>query len=378
MAPLHGLRVIDLTRVVAGPFCTMMLGDMGAEVLKIEEPQHGDDSRAWAPYIQGWGSFYLALNRSKKSVALDLKTKDGAEALTRLVETADVLIENFRPGLMARFGLDLAALRAANPRLVTCSLTAFADDGGGPAPRPGYDIIMQALTGLMSITGERDGEPTKVGVAVLDVIAGLYAAIGIQAALAERERTGRGRHVDVALFDAGVAALVNQAANHLLGGVVPGPMGSEHPNIVPYQVFHASDRPFILAAGNDKLFRVTCEVLGRPELAEDLRFTTNDARVSNRSELLPLLVEAFVAAPASRWLAELGAAGVPCAPIRRLDEVFASPEGAAMVTTVDDAARGQLRLVADPIRFDGSRSAVRRPPPAVGEHTEEILRELDG
>ena len=380
-APLEGVRVLDLSRILAGPLATMVLADLGADVIKVERPGAGDDTRGWGPpFVAEDAAYFLSLNRNKRSIALDLQTPEGADVVRRLAARSDVLIENFRPGLMARFGLDLAALRAANPRLVTCSLTAFADDGGGggDVPRPGYDIIMQALTGLMSITGERDGEPTKVGVAVLDVIAGLYAAIGIQAALVERERTGRGRHVDVALFDAGVAALVNQAANHLLGGAVPGPMGSEHPNIVPYQVFHASDRPFILAAGNDKLFRATCEVLGRPDLAEDSRFATNDARVSNRRELLPLLVEAFAAAPASRWLAELGAAGVPCAPIRRLDEVFASPEGAAMVTTVDDAARGPLRLVADPIRFDGARSAVRRPPPAVGEHTEEILRELDG
>ena len=378
-APLEGVRVLDLSRILAGPLATMVLADLGADVIKVERPGAGDDTRGWGPpFVAEDAAYFLSLNRNKRSIAFDLQTPEGADVVRRLAARSDVLIENFRPGLMARFGLDLAALRAANPRLVTCSLTAFVNDGGGPAPRPGYDIIMQALTGLMSITGERDGEPTKVGVAVLDVIAGLYAAIGIQAALAERERTGRGRHVDVALFDAGVAALVNQAANHLLGGVVPGPMGSEHPNIVPYQVFHASDRPFILAAGNDKLFRATCEVLGLQELVDDSRFATNDARVSNRRELLPLLVEAFAAAPASRWLAELGAAGVPCAPIRRLDEVFASPEGAAMVATVDDAARGQLRLVADPIRFDGSRSAVRRPPPAVGEHTEEILRELDG
>jgi crotonobetainyl-CoA:carnitine CoA-transferase CaiB-like acyl-CoA transferase len=379
-APLEGVRVLDLSRILAGPLATMVLADLGADVIKVERPGAGDDTRGWGPpFVAGDAAYFLSLNRNKRSIALDLQTPEGADVARRLAAGSDVLIENFRPGLMARFGLDLTALRTANPRLVTCSLTAFADDGAaGGAPRPGYDIIMQALTGLMSITGERDGQPTKVGVAVLDVIAGLYAAIGIQAALVEREGTGRGRHVDVSLFDAGVAALVNQAANHLLGGAVPGPMGSEHPNIVPYQVFQASDRPFILAAGNDKLFRATCVVLSQPELAEDPRFATNDARVSNRRELLPLLVEAFAAGPASKWLAELEAAGVPCAPIRRLDEVFASPEGAAMVTTVDDPARGPLRLVADPLRFDGARSSVRRPPPAVGEHTEEILRDLDG
>jgi crotonobetainyl-CoA:carnitine CoA-transferase CaiB-like acyl-CoA transferase len=378
-APLEGVRVLDLSRILAGPLATMVLADLGADVIKVERPGAGDDTRGWGPPFVGEdAAYFLSLNRNKRSIALDLQTAEGADVVRRLAARSDVLIENFRPGLMGRFGLDLEALREANPRLVTCSLTAFAEGGeGGAASRPGYDIIVQALSGLMSITGERGGEPTKVGVALLDVITGLYAAIGIQAALVERERTGRGRHVEVALFDASVAALVNQAANHLLGGAVPGPMGSEHPNIVPYQVFHASDRPFILAAGNDKLFRATCEVIGRLELADDPRFATNDARVANRAELVPLLVDAFATATASAWLTALEAAGVPCAPIRRLDEVFASPEGAAMVTTVQDLVRGPLRLVADPIRLDGARSAVRRPPPGVGEHTQEILRELD-
>jgi crotonobetainyl-CoA:carnitine CoA-transferase CaiB-like acyl-CoA transferase len=378
-APLDGVRVLDLSRILAGPLATMVLADLGADVIKVERPGAGDDTRGWGPpFVGDDAAYFLSLNRNKRSIAVDLQTPEGADVVRRLAVRSDVVIENFRPGLMARFGLDLEGLREANPGLVTCSLTAFAEDGGGTASRPGYDIIVQALSGLMSITGEGGGEPTKVGVALLDVITGLYAAIGVQAALVERARTGRGRHVEVALFDASVAALVNQAANHLLGGLVPGRMGSEHPNIVPYQVFHASDRPFVLAAGNDKLFRAACGVLGRPDLAEDPRFATNDARVANRAELLPLLAEVFAGTTASTWLAALEAAGVPCAPIRGLDEVFASPEGAAMVATVDDAARGALRLVADPIRLDGARSTVRRPPPRVGEHTEEILRELDG
>ena len=290
-APLGGVRVLDLSRILAGPLATMVLADLGADVIKVERPGAGDDTRRWGPpFVGDDAAYFLSLNRNKRSIAVDLQTPEGADVVRRLAARSDVLIENFRPGLMARLGLDPAALREANPRLVTCSLTAFADDGGGTAPRPGYDIIVQALSGLMSITGERGGEPTKVGVALLDVIAGLYAAIGIQAALLERERTGRGRTVEVALFDASVAAMVNQAANHLLGGVVPEPMGSEHPNIVPYQMFHASDRPFILAAGNDKLFGATCGVIGRPELANDARFATNDARVSNRRALIPLLV----------------------------------------------------------------------------------------
>jgi crotonobetainyl-CoA:carnitine CoA-transferase CaiB-like acyl-CoA transferase len=257
---------------------------------------------------------------------------------------------------------------------VSCSLTAF--EGTEEAARPGYDIIVQALSGLMSVTGQPGGEPTKVGVALLDVITGLYAAIGILAALEERRATGRGRHVTVSLYGASVAAMVNQAANYLLGGVVPAAMGGAHPNIVPYQVFQASDRPFVLAAGNDKLFRLTCEVVGRPEFADDARFATNEARVHDRDRLIPLLADIFATRTAAAWLEALEVRGVPCSPIHRMDEVFASPEGASLVETIPDPVRGPLRVVANPIRIAGEASE-HRPPPLVGEHTEEILRELE-
>jgi crotonobetainyl-CoA:carnitine CoA-transferase CaiB-like acyl-CoA transferase len=276
---------------------------------------------------------------------------------------------------MRELGLDLDDLRAEVPTLVTCSLTAFADDAPA-ASRPGYDIIVQALSGLMGVTGEVDGEPVKAGVAVLDVIAGLYAATGILAALDERGRTGRGRHVSVALFDASVAAMVNQAANVLIGGVVPRPMGTAHPNISPYQAFHAADRPFIVAAGNDRLFRRTCEVVGHPEWADDERFATNEDRVRNRGPLVGLLEEAFATRPSEEWLAALEEAAVPCAPIRAMDEVFRSPEGAAAVEELDDPGRGTtLRLVRNPIRLDGQVLPIRLAPPRLGEHTAEILGE---
>jgi crotonobetainyl-CoA:carnitine CoA-transferase CaiB-like acyl-CoA transferase len=353
----------------------MILADLGADVIKVERPGTGDDTRGWGPpFAGGDAAYFLSLNRNKRSVTLDLSSPEGVGAVRRLAGTSDVLIENFRPGLMERFGLRLASLRDEAPRLVTCSLTAFgetADDGGS---RPGYDIIVQALSGLMSVTGERDGEPTKVGVALLDVVTGLYAAVGILAALRERDVTGRGRHVSVSLLDASVAAMVNQAANHLIGGVVPGRMGTQHPNIVPYQAFRGRDRSFIVAAGNDRLFRWTCEVIGRGELADDQRFATNEARVANRETLVPMLEEAFSARPAAEWLAALEAAGVPCAPVRNLDEVFASPEGAALVELIDDPVRGPLRLVASPIRFDGKPTPTRSPPPLLGEHTAEVLR----
>ncbi|MGZ8631446.1 MAG: CaiB/BaiF CoA transferase family protein [Actinomycetota bacterium] len=375
-APLAGVRVIDLSRVLAGPLATMTLGDLGADVVKVERPGEGDDTRHWGPPFAGDdAAYFLSLNRNKRSVAIDLKTPEGVDAVRRLAGDADVLIENFRPGLMSEFGLTFDGLRAANPRLVTCSLTAFGDDAPETAARPGYDIIMQALCGLMSVTGEPGGEPVRAGVALLDVVSGLYAAIGVLAALHERERTGRGRHVSVSLFDASVAAMVNQGANTLIGGLVPAPLGTAHPNIVPYQAFHASDRPFILAGGNDRLFRRTCDVVGHPEWADDPRFTTNQDRVANRDELITLLSEAFAARPAAEWLEALEGAAVPCSPIRAMDEVFASPEGAALVDEVTDPARGgSLRLVASPLRFDGERLPTRRPPPTLGADTDEVLR----
>jgi crotonobetainyl-CoA:carnitine CoA-transferase CaiB-like acyl-CoA transferase len=374
-APLAGVRVLDLSRVLAGPLATMTLGDLGADVVKVERPLEGDDTRHWGPPFAGDdAAYFLSLNRNKRSVAVDLKTPEGVEAVRRLTDGVDVLIENFRPGLMSSLGLSLDEIRAENPRLVTCSLTAFGDDAPEAASRPGYDIIVQALSGLMSITGERNGEPTKAGVALLDVVTGLYATVGILAALQERERTGTGRHVSVSLFDASVAAMVNQASNFLIGGVVPAAMGSQHPNIVPYQVFYGSDRPFILAGGNDRIFRRTCEVVGHPEWADDDRFVTNRARVEHRDELVAMLAQSFAAGPADAWLAALEAASVPCSPIRSMDEVFASPEGAALIQSVEDPARGTvLRLVADPLRFDGERLPVRLPPPVLGAHDDEVL-----
>ena len=375
--PLEGVRVADFSRVLAGPLATMLLADLGADVIKVERPDTGDDTRGWGPPFVGEdAAYFLSLNRNKRSVALDLQTSEGAAAARRIALSADVVIENFRPGLMARFGLDHDSLAAERPDLVTCSLIAFGEQGES-ASRPGYDIIVQALSGLMSFTGQPGGEPTKVGVALLDVVCGLYAANGILAALLERRATGRGRRIVVSLYETSLAAMVNQAANFLLGGLVPGPLGNQHPNIVPYQLFEAADRPFILAAGNDRMFGRTCAVLGRPELAADERFATNEARVRRRDELIPVLAEAFRARTASEWLSALEAAGVPCSPVLRMDEVFTSPEGSRMVQEVDDPERGTLRLVADPIRLDGALPPVRRPPPRLGEHTDEVLRELE-
>jgi glutaryl-CoA transferase len=373
--PLAGIRVADFSRVLAGPLATMLLGDLGADVVKVERPETGDDTRGWGPpFVEGDAAYFLSLNRNKRSVTLDLGTDEGRSAARRLALACDVVVENFRPGLMRRFGLDHGTLSAERPDLVYCSLTAF---GEGAGSRPGYDIIVQALSGLMSFTGQPGGEPTKVGVALLDVICGLYAANAIQAALVRRASTGRGGRVSVSLFDTSVAALVNQAANYLLGGLVPEPLGNAHPNIVPYQLFRASDRPFILAAGNDRLFERTCEVIGRPELVTDERFVTNADRVRHREALIPILSEAFAARTADEWVDALEAASVPSAPVRSIDDVFASEEGAAAIQEVDDPVRGLLRLVADPIHVDGREPPVRLPPPRLGEHTDEVLAELE-
>lgn len=377
-APLAGVRVVDLSRILAGPLCTMVLGDLGADVIKVERPGEGDDTRRWGPPFAGDdAAYFLSLNRNKRSVTADLGSPDGVSFVRRLIATSDVVIENFRPGLMERFGLGLEALREGRPRLVTCSLTAFGASATETASRPGYDIIVQALSGLMSVTGERDGEPTKAGVALLDVITGLDAAIGVLAALRERDATGRGRHVSVALFDASVSAMVNQAANYLIGGVIPERLGTAHPNIVPYQAFHASDRPFILAAGNDRLFARTCRVVEHEGWADDPRFVTNEGRVVHRDELIPMLEDAFARRPMREWLSLLEQAGVPCSPIMEMDEVFASEDGAELIEEIDDPVRGVLRTVTGPIRFDGVAPRARRPPPLLGEHDAEVRRELE-
>jgi glutaryl-CoA transferase len=378
-APLAGVRIVDLSRILAGPLCTMVLADLGADVIKVERPGEGDDTRHWGPPFAGDdAAYFLSLNRNKRSVTADLGSPEGVSFVQRLIATSDVVIENFRPGLMERFGLGLDVLRDAQPGLITCSLTAFGPAAPETASRPGYDIIVQALSGLMSVTGEREGEPTKAGVALLDVITGLYAAVGVLAALHERDVTGRGRHVSVALFDASVAAMVNQAANYLIGGVVPERMGTAHPNIVPYQAFHASDRPFILAAGNDRLFVRTCQVVEHADWADDPRFVTNEGRVVHREELIPLLEDVFSRRPMREWLTLLDRAGVPCSPIMAMDEVFASDDGAELVEQIDDPVRGPIRTVASPIRFDGVATGARTPPPLLGEHDAEVRGDLEG
>ncbi len=373
--PLSGVVIADFSRVLAGPLATMVLADLGADVIKVERPTTGDDTRAWGPPFAGDdAAYYLSVNRNKRSVALDLADRADRELARALAAEADVLVENFRPGIMERFGLGYEDVEQLNPRLVYASIPAFSHDS--QRETAGYDLFMQALAGYMSFTGEAGGEPVKMGVALLDVMAGLHAAIGILAALRSRDADGAGRHITVGLFEASVAGLVNQAANHLVGGLVPSAAGSAHPSIVPYQLFAARDGHFVLAAGNDKLYRATCDVVGRPDLAADPRFGTNGGRVTHREELVSQLEGEFVMRSAVGWIEDLTAAGVPAAPVRSLDDVFASPEGRAMVTEVADARRGLLHMVRSPLEGIGLEPADYRPPPTLGQHDAEIRARL--
>jgi crotonobetainyl-CoA:carnitine CoA-transferase CaiB-like acyl-CoA transferase len=369
MAPLDGLLVADFSRVLAGPFATMLLGDLGADVIKVERPDGGDDTRAWGPpWRDGESTYYLGLNRNKRSIALDLGDPADLELARRLALRADVLIESFRPGLMARWGLDGDTLRVENPRLVTCSVTAFGTGEQGAA-LPGYDFLLQAVGGLMSITGEPAGTPLKVGSAVVDLVCGLLAVIGVQAALAERERTGLGRHVEVSLMDAALTTLLNQGSAWVAGGVVPGRLGNRHPSIVPYETFEAADRPIAVAVGNDRLFARLCGALGLDELPGDPRFATNEARVANVDALADRLGAVFARESADHWIEVLRAAAVPAGRINGVDEAWELAEALGM----EPVARPDgVPVAAPPLRLDGARPDVRRRPPRLDEHGDEI------
>jgi crotonobetainyl-CoA:carnitine CoA-transferase CaiB-like acyl-CoA transferase len=375
VAPLDGIVVADFSRVLAGPFATMLLGDLGADVIKVERPGTGDDTRAWGPPWHGEVStYYLALNRNKRSVVLDLATDEGRELARQLALRADVLVESFRPGLMSSWGLDGDTLRAENPGLVSCSVTAFGTGEAGRA-LPGYDFLLQAMGGLMHVTGEADGPPLKVGAAVVDLVCGLLAANGIQAALVERASTGRGRHVEVSLMDSALTALLNQGTAWVAGGVAPSRRGNRHPSIVPYEVFQASDRPFAVAVGNDRLFARLCEAVGLPELATDARFATNADRVANVDALAGALGEAFARAPAAVWVERLRAASVPVGPINGVDEAFALAGDLGMEPTEEV---GGTPLIRPPLRVDGERPEIRLPPPRLDEHGDEVRAWLMG
>ncbi|MFE1384116.1 CaiB/BaiF CoA transferase family protein [Streptomyces sp. NPDC058740] len=371
---LSGILVADFGRVLAGPYMTMLLADLGAEVVKIERPGSGDDTRAWGPpFADGQATYFLGVNRNKRSVTLDLTDPADLATARAIVDRADVLVENFRPGTMDRLGLGYEQVRASNPGLVYCSVTGFGAAEG--AHLPGYDLLVQAMGGLMSVTGEPGGSGTKAGVALVDVITGLHAGLGVLAALRHRERTGEGQRVEVSLLTSLLSALTNQAAAHLAAGVVPRAMGNRHPSIAPYEVFEAGDRPLVLAVGNDRQFRVLCARIGRPGLADDPRFATNTARVAHREELLAELTGPLAERTADEWFEELTAAGVPCGPINDLEAAFALADrlGLAPRVPAEQAGPGQ---VVHPIALGATPAAYRTAPPRLGEHTDELLAEL--
>ena len=388
---LAGVRVLDLSRVLAGPWAGQLMADLGADVVKVERPGSGDDTRAWGPpwlsdvdgEATSESAYYLSANRNKRSVAIDIATPQGQALVRGLAQKADIVLENFKVGALGRYGLDYASLQVVNPRLIYCSITGFGQTGPYAA-RAGYDFLIQGMGGLMSVTGRPDGAegagPQKVGVAVTDVMTGLYATVAVLAALAHRERSGQGQHIDLALLDVQVACLANQASNYLVGGAAPQRMGNAHPNIVPYQDFPTADGYMILAVGNDAQFAKCCAIIGHPEWARDERYATNPARVQHRDVLVALLGAATRERSTAAWIAAMEAAGVPCGPINTLDQVFDDPHVRARGLRVEmpHATAGTVPLVANPIRMSASPVSYRRAPPALGEHTGEVLHEWLG
>jgi len=373
--PLDGIRVLDLTRVLAGPYCTMFLGDLGAEVVKVEQPGVGDDTRGWGPpFTGGESAYFLCVNRNKKSITVDLKSQEGVALLRRLAERADVLIENFRPGAMERLDLGEKDLRAANPRLIYASLSGFGADGP-MSDAPGYDLIVQAWGGLMSITGQAEGEPSKVGVAIIDLVAGLMLGKSIAAALFAREKLGIGQKIDTSLLEAEVACLINVGSNYLVEGNIPRRWGNAHPSIVPYQSFKTADGYLVIGVASEGIWRRFCQAIGRTEWADDSRFEKNSNRVENRSLLIGLLAEMFLSHSTDEWLKLLNSAEVPCAPVQTVDQVFKAPQvlHREMLVQVEHPTAGPVRMAGIPVKFSATPASVRLPPPLLGQHNEEVL-----
>ena len=377
MQPLQGIRVLDLSRVLAGPYCTMVLGDLGADVIKVEPPE-GDETRGWGPpFAGGESAYYLCVNRNKRGIVINLKTDEGKKVLRDLALRSDVLVENFRPGTLNKFGLDYETLHELNPKLIYCSITGFGQTGS-MKDKPGYDFMIQALGGLMSITGEPEGEPMKTGVAVVDLFAGQNAIIAILAALQARTLTGRGQQLDISLFDSQLGWLANVASNYLISGKLPKRHGNAHANIVPYQSFQANDGWFAIAVGNDRQFARLCEMLGKPEIAVDEKFATNSARVQNRAEIISLLASVFKTASVSEWLSKLDGAEIPCGPIQNFEQVFSMPtvKEREMLVKMDHPTIGEIPLVGSPLKMSDTPVEYRLHPPLMGEHTDQVLREL--
>jgi len=390
-AALTGIRVLDLSRILAGPWCTQNLADLGADVIKIERPRVGDDTRAWGPPFLKDGdgrdteesAYYLSANRNKRSVEADMATPAGAALIRELAAASDILVENFKVGGLSKYGLDYDSLKQINPRLIYCSITGFGQDGPY-AQHPGYDFMIQGMGGLMSITGERDdlpgGGPQKAGVAVTDIVTGMYATVAVLAALQERHNSGLGQHLDIALLDSHVAMLANQNSNYFNSGVAPQRAGNAHQNVVPYQVFAASDGHLIVATGNESQYRAYCRAIGAPELGDDPRFATNRVRLANRELLVGLLTEIMRQGKRDDWIAKLEAVGVPCGPINDIAQAHAHPQAQARQLRRDlpHPAGGIAAVTASPLRLSASPVEYRRAPPLLGEHTEEVLREVLG
>jgi crotonobetainyl-CoA:carnitine CoA-transferase CaiB-like acyl-CoA transferase len=372
--PLSGITVLDFTRVLSGPYCTMVLGDLGARVIKLEHPNRGDDTRHWGPpFVADQSAYFLSINRNKESVTLDFKQADGRAILDRLIASSDVLVENFRPGILDKLGLDFKTLSATHPRLVYCSVSGFGHTG----PRrnqPGYDAVMQGEGGLMSVTGPTEGPSVRLGVAIADIVSGMFAAYGTAMALFARERTGRGQEVDVAMLDSVIALLTYQAGNFFASGRIPSRLGNRHPSIVPYETFEAADGEFVLAVGTDDQWRKFCAVAG---LAEEERFATNRQRVTAYDALRPAVADRLRTKPRQFWIDQLGMAGVPCGSVRNFQELFADPQVAAreMVARLDHPTIGAMQVLGVPVKLSDTPGGVDTPPPRLGEHTEAVLRQ---
>ncbi len=378
--PLKGIRVLDLSRVLAGPFCSMNLSDLGAEVIKVEIPNRGDDTRAYPPFIEGVSSYYLSLNRGKKSITLDLKKEEAVKVIHELAAKCDIVLENFRPGVTKRLNVDYETLKKINSKIIYCSISSFGQTGPY-AQWPGYDLIIQGMSGLMGITGEKGGGPMRIGVAVEDINAGLHAVISILAALRVRDNLGVGQYIDLSMMDAGVSWMTYVAGNYFATGNVPQRMGTAHPSIVPYQAFKTGDDKYILiAGGNDRLFGILCKILGLEQLTTDSSYSTNEARVANKDTLIPTLQGAFMKQPRDSWLDSLRESGFPCAPVYTIDEVFADPQvhHRDMLVEMEHPTAGTIKQIGTPFRFSVSNTGFDLCPPELGEHTEEILRELLG
>lgn len=389
IGPLAGIRVLDLSRILAGPTCTQLLGDLGADVIKVERPGEGDDTRKWGPPFlknaageeTAESAYYLCANRNKRSIAIDIASPEGQDLVRRLAAQCDVIVENFKVGTLAKYGLDYTDLHPKLPRLVYCSITGFGQTGPY-ANRSGYDFLAQGMGGIMSITGEPEGGPMKVGVGITDTMTGMYAAVAVLAAIRHRDRCGEGQHIDLALFDTQIAWLINAGTNYLVSGEVPKRLGNAHPNIVPYEVFPTADGHFILAVGNDAQFERFCRLAGQAELAADTRFSTNAARVTNRDELIPLLKAITLRRLSRDWLADLESAQIPAGPVNSVAQAFADPQaihrGARLAMPDVRALGASIPLIANPIKLSDTPVTYRHVPPRLGEHTSEVLAEYLG